>query len=79
MTGVFQELRRLELVGGSAGHVWCEVAGPRAETIVEAAHHEATLANSAVLGETHNHAEPEEDGEQKDAGYPHRLEHTEHQ
>jgi hypothetical protein len=55
------------------------VAGPRAETIVEAANHEATLANSAKLGETYNHAEPEEDGEQKHAGNPHRLEHTEHQ
>lgn len=79
MTGLFQQFRGPELVGGTAGHIRRQVARPGPDTIVEAAHHKTGLAGLAILGLTYEHTEQDKDNDQKDGGRPETREHADDQ
>ena len=78
-TGLFQQFRGPELVGGTAGHIRRQVARPGPDTIDKAAHHEAGLACFAILGLSHEDTEHDEDDDQKDGGRPETREHADDQ
>ena len=74
---MFLKFRSLELIGGTAGHVWGKVASS-GQTVIEAADNLAVLVDRAQLSEIEKNTEAEKERQQEEAGRQETSEESEH-
>ena len=73
---MFLKFRSLELLGGTAGHVWGKVASS-GQTVIETADNLAVLVARAQLSEIEKYTEAEKERQQEEAGRQETSEESE--